>query len=76
MYGHEFGGGLMWILWVIVIAVIVWAVIKVATPNGRDTGGREKSAFDILKDRYANGEIDESEFDQKWKKLEQTRWPK
>ncbi|MDO8557842.1 MAG: SHOCT domain-containing protein [bacterium] len=64
-YGdHMFGLGIwgafmMLIFWVAVTAFIVW-VVKEA--NGRNTGHRN-SALDILKERYAKGEMSKEEFE-------------
>lgn len=67
MYGvGGFGGFWMLIFWVALIAFIVWAVREV---SGRKTSDKSK-ALDILKERYAKGEIDKKEFEEKKKDLE------
>ena len=64
------GSVLMMLWWVLIIVGIV-ALVKwiggIASP-GR--GMREKSALEILKERYAKGEVDKREFDAKKKDLE------
>ena len=68
MYGYDhgswmFGGGLTMILWwLIPLALVVAAVFFFRRP-GPGEGG--KSALDILKERYARGEIGKDEFEQK-----------
>lgn len=67
-YGHMFGWGggiFMLIFWVAVILIIVWAIQSVG-----DSGGRTRSAQDILKERYAKGEINKQEYEEKKKDLE------
>ena len=67
-YGHGWGMGWWWIIGLIVLIVVIWLVIKAVNQRG---AGRtsEKSSLDILKDRYARGEIDEEEFEKRKKDL-------
>ena len=67
-FGMGFGGGFMWLLWIFLIIVIFW-VVKGAIGNSNNPPGQQKSALDILKERYAKGEIDQQEFEQKQKDL-------
>jgi len=66
--GHWFGGGFMWIFWILLILAIIWG-IKAVSFGGTTSSNRQKSALDILKERYARGEIEQQEFDQKRKDL-------
>ena len=66
--GHGFGGGVMWIFWILLVVVILWAV-KTAAGSGTNSAGKQRSALDILKERYAKGEIERDEFEQKRKDL-------
>ena len=70
MYGgeHWFGGGFMWIFWIALIVAIFWGA-KVMSSSGNSKADKNKSALDTLKDRYAKGEIDKEEFEQKRKDL-------
>jgi len=71
MFGWGFGGSLMMIIfWVAIIFFIVWLVREAKGGNHSDTP-RSKSALDILKDRYAKGEIDKKEYEEKKRDLDQ-----
>ena len=66
MYGMGmFGGFWMLIFWAVFIVFIVWIVREV---SGKKTDEKSK-ALDILKERYAKGEIDKKEFEEKKKDL-------
>lgn len=59
-----FGGGLgMILIWLIPIALVIWLVSAYGKRSGQ--GSTEKTALDILKERYARGEIGIDEFEQK-----------
>ncbi|HHI77021.1 MAG TPA: SHOCT domain-containing protein [Gammaproteobacteria bacterium] len=69
--GHGFfGGGFMWIFWILLILVIVWAVR--AGLNSGDSGSSrdQRTPLEILKERYARGEIDRETFERMKKDLE------
>lgn len=60
-------GGLWMVLWwALPILAIVALVTWMSRANER---GSEKTALDILKERYARGEIDQAEFEQKRRDL-------
>ena len=72
MMGPGFGGwgagfGWIWmiIIWVAIIAGVVWAVRAIAGSNDSRPHYSEESALDILKKRYARGEIGHEEFEEK-----------
>jgi|CXWL01.1.fsa_nt_gi putative membrane protein len=58
------GGSMMLMWWLLPVALLVSLVIYWIKPSGAQ-GTTEKSALDILKERYARGEIGKEEFDQK-----------
>ena len=62
-----FGWFFMIFWWVLIIAVIVYFVKWLIRQSGG--GGSGKSALDILKERYARGEINKQEFEEKKKEL-------
>ena len=66
--GFGFGGFGMLLFWILIIGGIVWLVRSLAkTPNAGsgEPRTRDKTALDILGERYARGEIDKAEFEQK-----------
>jgi putative membrane protein len=77
MFGREGGmvsGGLfMWVFWFILLAlivVIIRAVLIGITPDKDNKQLQKDTPLDILKIRYASGEIDEEEFERRRRELE------
>jgi len=70
------GFGFGWIITIIIWALIIWAIIAfiraVSGKSGLDwrMQDKENSALKILKERYAKGEINKEEFEQKRKDIE------
>ena len=67
---HGYGGGFMWFFWIILIVLVAWAV-SAGTRGDSGANGSEsdKSPLEILQQRYARGEIDQQEYQQKRKDL-------
>ncbi|MGB8489423.1 MAG: SHOCT domain-containing protein [Bacteroidales bacterium] len=65
---HYWGMGFAWIIWPVLLAILVWLIVRsVNHRRGPEPGG--KSALDILKERYARGEISKEEYEQKRKDI-------
>jgi putative membrane protein len=60
--------GWMWIFWIFMVFLIVWAVRgPLATNRSRDESS--PSAEEILKRRYARGELGKEEYERKLEDL-------
>ncbi len=68
-YGTGYGGMSMWIIVLIVIGVLVYFIVQSQKKNGQ-TPTQNESPLDILKRRYANGEIAKEEYEKMKKDLE------
>ena len=60
--GFGSGGFFMILWWVLIVVGIVVLVKWLSHPPGTDERSSGNKALDILKERYAHGEIDEQEF--------------
>jgi putative membrane protein len=69
MMTYGYGGGFMWIIVLVLVGVVIYFLFQVSKSKGFD-GSIIETPLDILKKRYAKGEIDKEEFDRKKKDLE------
>jgi len=65
MWGWDAGGGWLMmgigmLIWVAVIVLVVWLIVRAV--GQRPGGGGSESAEDLLRRRYASGEIDAEEY--------------
>lgn len=70
---HDFMFGGMWftgIFWLVVLILIIWFIVNQLNKGKQDsqTSGQE-SAMDILKKRFAKGEITKEQYEQMKKDL-------
>lgn len=70
MGGFGFGGIFMILWWILIIVGIV-ALVKWMLGSPASQSGSAGKALDILRERYARGEIDEQEFQKKKQDLSQ-----
>ena len=55
-------GGLMWFAFMAIVGLVVWAAVRPGTD--RTVTDARPTPADILKTRYARGEINRAEFEQ------------
>jgi len=66
--GFGIGGGIMMVLFWGAIIVLIVVAVRALSNSGPST--REPDAMDVLKQRFARGEIDEDEFERRKKTLD------
>lgn len=67
--GMWFGWIFMVVFWALIIIGIVALVRWIITQNRPPESHTDKSALDILKERYAKGEISKEDYEEKRKNL-------
>lgn len=70
MMHNGYGGLIMWILLIVGIILIVFLVAQLSKDKGSESKPQE-NALDILKKRYARGEITKEEFEQMKQELKE-----
>ena len=64
MYYGSWWGGWMLVVWIVIVALVVWGVIALIRHNNYGTtSGSHRTPLDIAKERYARGEISKEEFE-------------
>lgn len=64
-FGHGWGMGWWWFIGIIIVAAVIWVVVKGINRNSKS----EKTPLDMLNERYARGEIDKDEYEKRKKDL-------
>jgi putative membrane protein len=62
------GGFFMWLFWILVIGVVVYLLVNFSKRQGPET---KETPLDILKKRYAQGDISKEEYEQMKRDLQQ-----
>ena len=73
-WGHGmgwFGFVMMGVFWILIIVAIIFAIrwLVVSSRGGSHSQKSEETALEILKKRYARGEINKEEFEEKKRDL-------
>jgi putative membrane protein len=70
MAGWGMGWGIIGIIFWVLVVIVIIALFRTLCRGGRCHGWEDKnSAVKILKERYAKGEIDKKEYEEKMKDL-------
>lgn len=67
--GFGFMGGFMWIFWIAVIVGVIFLVRWAVQQNKPAEQSHAERPLEVLKRRYARGEIDRNEYELKKKDL-------
>lgn len=72
MMGMHWG---WWLLWLVILVGAAWAITAAfrSRRGGSSGGPAGRSAEDLLRERYARGEISEEEFEEKLRALRESR---
>jgi putative membrane protein len=68
-YGFGYGGMFMWIIFLIVIGLLIYFIVQSQNTKNK-TQTQNETPLDILKRRYAKGEISSEEYERMKKELE------
>ena len=80
-FGFAMGYGSSWIFWILCLVLIIWLysviVNRSETKNTRDekTPPKRKTPIEILEQRFAEGKIDEDEFNKRLSHLHRDVMP-
>ncbi len=66
---HASGMGWIWIIGLIVLVIAIWIIIRTLGQKSSRNQSDNKTPLDILKERYARGEISKQEFEEKKKDI-------
>lgn len=59
----------MWVFWIVIILIVVVVIKLLVNTGSMNTRSSNETPMDILRKRYAKGEIDAEEFEKMKKEL-------
>ncbi|BAO44383.1 SHOCT domain-containing protein [Thiolapillus brandeum] len=60
----------MWIIWILFIVAVIWVIRAATSDNNSQPPASRDSALEILKTRYARGEINTEEYERMRREIE------
>jgi putative membrane protein len=79
MWGYGYDWPMLWmafwnLLWLVLLGLLIWGLVRWLTGRtsraaGHDSGSPAHSALEILQERYARGEVDETTFERMRERL-------
>lgn len=66
---HAMFGGYMWVFWLAVLIAVVLVLKWILTPASPRSEPHSETPIDILRKRYARGDISKEEFEEKKRSL-------
>jgi putative membrane protein len=74
MFPNFFWGGMWfgWFFWIVIIVLVIWVLVRGSNRNHLNNSNSQvkETPLDIIKRRYALGEINKEEFEKMRKDLE------
>lgn len=61
--GMSWGMGFGWIIGILLLFALIWIATRMIPATEGPSRGKNKTALEILKEKYARGEIDEQEYE-------------
>lgn len=68
--GYGYGGMFMWLIWILIAGLIIYFIFDRSKNNKKLKDSSADLPIEILKRRYARGEIAKEEFDRMKKEIE------
>jgi putative membrane protein len=68
--GMGWGMGFGWVLGIAALIVIIWLIVKAVNYRNQSHDDNGKSALNVLKKRFAKGEISREEYEEMKKMIE------
>lgn len=62
---HGWGMGWGWLISLLIIAAFIWVLVIVFNNSRQSKRSGDNKPLDLLKERYARGEIDKEEFEER-----------